>query len=373
MLATFASDDDAEGQRKERRGGKTRPGRWLIERFGLLLAAPLASERLLGALLLAGLEIVGVALDFLDDVLLLHLSLKTAKSALYGFAILNSYFSQARVTSLRPGIAHTPSADFFIIAAMPRAVLIHWKAEEARQRLARIRAAGLKTELLIPDGMPALRRLRESPPDVFIIDLTRLPSQGRDVAITLRRQRPTRAVPIVFVGGAAEKVEKARALLPDAVYTEWDGIGEALGRALANPPARPVAPGMMAGYSGTPLPRKLGIRSGMTVLMSGSPDGFEETLGEAVRFVRRGTADLALLFVNSRAQLEAQFSRACDAVTTLWIMWPKKTSRAKTDLDQSAVRAFGLGLGWVDYKVCSVDATWSGLKFTKRARPDRHA
>jgi CheY-like chemotaxis protein len=250
---------------------------------------------------------------------------------------------------------------------MGRAVLIHWKPEEAAARLEALSAVGFDAVLLTPDGMPALRALRDNPPDVFVIDLSRLPSHGREIAAALRRQKATRHTPIVFAGGAPVKVEKVRRLLPDAVYTEWDGIRGALARALNNPPARPAAPAAMAGYSGTPLPKKLGIKPGMTVLLLGAPEGFEESLGEGARFTRRAAdAGLALLFATSRAELEARFAAASRSCDSIWMIWPKKTSGVKGDLTQAAVREFGLALGWVDYKVCAVNATWSGLKFARR-------
>jgi hypothetical protein len=250
---------------------------------------------------------------------------------------------------------------------MGRAVLIHWNPVEAAARLEALRAAGFDPESVVPHGPAELRALRDRPPCVFVIDLSRRPSTGRDFAGALRRQAATRHVPIVFAGCPAGKLDSVRRILPDAVYTGWDGIAKALAGALKSPPKRPAVPDAMAGYSGTPLPKKLGIKPGMTVLLLGAPDGFEESLGEGARFTRRAApSDLTLLFAAKRADLEARFAAASRASEHMWIIWPKKTSGVASDLGEPAIREFGLALGWVDYKVCAVDATWSGLKFARR-------
>ena len=133
------------------------------------------------------------------------------------------------------------------------------------------------------------------------------------------------------------------------------------------PPARG------AGYSGTPLPKKLGIRAGMRVVVSGAPDGFEETLGGLPVGARidnggRGARALTIYFVTSRKALE----RALPANALqlydggLWIAWPKKSSGVATDLTEDVLRAVILPRGLVDHKVCAIDATWSGLRFAPR-------
>ena len=137
-----------------------------------------------------------------------------------------------------------------------------------------------------------------------------------------------------------------------------------------------MVPGTMDGYSGTPLPKKLAIQPGAVVALLGSPPRFERTLGALPKRVRlqkhtRGRPDLALLFSKSRAELERRFSvvaRALPEGGKLWLLWPKKTSGVRSDLSESAVRTFGLHRGWVDYKICAVDATWSGLLFSRRKK-----
>ena len=256
---------------------------------------------------------------------------------------------------------------------MYRLRLLHWNEEEARERAQQLDDLGYQVEhkALDRDG---LRWLRAEPPDAVVIDLSRLPSQGRDVALGIRTYKATRHVPLVFVDGAPGKVARVRDLLPDAVYTTWREIDAALGEAIAHPPSDPVVPeSLMAGYAGTPLPKKLGVKAGSTVALVDAPAGFEETLGvlpTGVR-VRPGpdeAGDVTLWFVRSQVDLERDLERMVPAAArgALWIVWPKKASGVVSDLSQTVVRAAGLAAGLVDYKVCSVDATWSGLCFTQR-------
>jgi CheY-like chemotaxis protein len=257
-----------------------------------------------------------------------------------------------------------------------RVLLVHWKPAEAEPRAAALRKSGHEVRVLDPDGMPSLRALAADPPGAIVIDLGRLPSQGRAVATTLRQQRATREVPLLFVAGEAEKTARVRALLPDAAYTTWRGLSGALRRAVAaRPKAKPVVPGTMAAYSGTPLPRKLGIRPGARVALLGAPAVFaSKTLGPLpegvqVRVDTRSPFHVGLLFVRSRSDLLRRFPTAAKAMGepgALWIVWPKKASGVETDLDGNAVREFGLSSGLVDYKIAAIDATWSGLCFARR-------
>jgi hypothetical protein len=133
-----------------------------------------------------------------------------------------------------------------------------------------------------------------------------------------------------------------------------------------------------AGYSGTPLPRKLGIVEGTRVLLLGAPEGFH--LGplpgvELHRRAGRSPYDVVLLFTPDHATLVHRFAPARDRITVaggLWVCWPKRASGVATDLTDNVVRAHGLAAGLVDVKVAAIDATWSGMKFVVRLR-DRPA
>lgn len=258
--------------------------------------------------------------------------------------------------------------------AMTQIILIHWKPQEAEKRLPLLLKADFAALCFDPTAAGGLKALREAPPDAFVVDLSRLPSQGRDLALWLRQQKPTRRVPLVFVGGDLEKVRAIRELLPDATYTSWRRIVGDLKQALRNPPGDPVVPELFAGYSGTPLPKKLGIKAGSTVTLLGAPGEFEAVLGELPSEVRirhraRGSADLVLLFVRSQAELRQRFPAAAKVLVErgrLWIAWPKKASGWATDLTQQGVRDYGLAADWVDFKICAIDPTWSGLCFVRR-------
>jgi CheY-like chemotaxis protein len=258
---------------------------------------------------------------------------------------------------------------------MSRVALIHWNAAEAEERAARLRKAGHRAEL--PDGQSgAIRALRENPPNAFVIDLSRIPSQGVAVATWLRQQKATRPVPIVFVDGDQDRVARTREMLPDAEYTTWNEIRDALERALSNPPENPVVPGTMDAYSGTPLAKKLGIKASSVVLLLGAPMGFGRKLGtlpDGVKLSTRaqGKGNLILLFSTSYADLRRRFPIARRAMADragMWIAWPKQASGVATDLREPHVRAVGLEAGLVDYKICAIDATWSGLLFTERKK-----
>jgi hypothetical protein len=132
----------------------------------------------------------------------------------------------------------------------------------------------------------------------------------------------------------------------------------------------------MAGYSGTPLPSKLGIKPGATVAFRSAPPEFATALGElpeAVRVKERAVAPLDVLvaFFRRRAELEARLkalSRAVFPDGGLWIGWPKRASGLETDLTEDVVRELALAIGLVDNKVCAIDDIWSGLRLVHRLR-----
>jgi len=258
---------------------------------------------------------------------------------------------------------------------MNRVLLIHWNEPEAKERARRLRAAGFRVSVHHDSqGGVALRKVRDKPPDVFVIDLARLPSHGREVGTYFRQTKSTRLVPILFVGGAADKVERTRQLLPDAVYTTWARLSQQIEKAIKRPSKAPHVPQPMAGYSGTPLPKKLGLKAGQDVALLGAPEDFTTQLGAIVNDLHiktqaRGHADLILLFVQSRGELKRRLSTAQRMLNdggSVWIAWPKRASSIVTDLTQQHIRETGLASGLVDYKICAIDDTWSGLRFARR-------
>jgi Protein of unknown function (DUF3052) len=131
-----------------------------------------------------------------------------------------------------------------------------------------------------------------------------------------------------------------------------------------------------AGYSGTPLVRKLGIKPGARLAVVGAPVGFDATLGAlpegvVVRRSARTTADVVVAFFRRRSALERRLTALAGALHPaggLWIAWPKRSSGVETDLTENVVRELALAAGLVDNKVCAIDAVWSGLRLVYRLR-----
>jgi len=253
--------------------------------------------------------------------------------------------------------------------------LICWKEDRARELAAELETAGFAVDSSPLDG-PELRALGQSPPDAVVIDLGRLPAQGRDVGVTLRTTARSRHTPLVFVDGAEAKVARTREVLPDAVYTSRDDIESSVRHAIAELPKDPVVPASnFAGYSGTPLPKKLGVKGDSTVALVDAPKDFKTTLGElpaGTSIIHRADsgAEVTLWFLGSLADLHKGIGRMSEIAGDgrLWICWPKKASGIVTDLTQNEVRSTGLAIGLVDFKICAIDATWSGLCFTRRKK-----
>ena len=132
----------------------------------------------------------------------------------------------------------------------------------------------------------------------------------------------------------------------------------------------------MAGYSGTPLIKKLGVKPGFRVALVGAPKDFRNELGtlpENARFTSATSAglDLALVFVSSESELLLKFEPLAAKLQKngmIWVAWPKKSSGVRTDLTFNNVQRIGLDAGLVDVKICAIDDIWSGLKFVYRLK-----
>jgi hypothetical protein len=132
-----------------------------------------------------------------------------------------------------------------------------------------------------------------------------------------------------------------------------------------------------AGYSGTPLPRKLGIKAGARLALIGAHEGFDLTLGSlpddvtVSRRLGRGSRDVIVAFFSRRAMLERRLPAlraALDPAGGLWVAWPKRASGVETDVTEDVVRTLGLAAGLVDNKICAIDQVWSGLRLVYRLR-----
>jgi hypothetical protein len=253
--------------------------------------------------------------------------------------------------------------------------LICWKEELASERAAILESAGILVDASPFNPSGVIGQFRAALPAAVVIDLDRLPSQGREVATVLRNSKITRHIPIVFAGGLPEKVAPIRRELPDAHFTAWKSAASSLQKALKNAPSEPVAPTPhMQRYAGSTLVTKLGIKPGACVTLLNAPDGFEGLLGDlpagAVcqdNLTRQ--SGLVLWFVRSRRELDAEtefLAARLPGGVSLWIIHPKQSSSFRVDFNQNDVRIAGLAAGLVDYKVCAVDADWTGLKFARK-------
>ena len=130
----------------------------------------------------------------------------------------------------------------------------------------------------------------------------------------------------------------------------------------------------MAGYSGTPLVKKLGLTEGLVIFVGDAPETYFDSIsplpkGLIVKDKLVGEFDFIHLFVNQVKRFQKEFisgKKHLKKTGMLWISWPKKSSKVPTDLDENIIRDFGLSEGLVDVKVCAVDEIWSGLKFVYR-------
>jgi len=256
---------------------------------------------------------------------------------------------------------------------MTRILLVHWNEDEAELRAQKLAKLGHEVTTLWNSKDSSQFKPKGTPQDLFVIDLDRIPSHGREIAGYFRRQKTTRDVPILFLGGDEDHIGKTRNLLPDATFAEWRSVKGGIAKAIRNKPEVPVIPGTMAGYSGTPLPKKLGIRENSRVVLVNSPERFErklEPMPAGAEIVDGPSlANVSVLFAKSEAELIRDFralAKSLPEKVAFWIAWPKQASGIKTDLKEGIIREFWLAHGWVDYKVCAIDETWSGLCFARK-------
>lgn len=258
--------------------------------------------------------------------------------------------------------------------------LLSWDTKSLPEKARLLEKARFAVNALPCPTKQIAAHFRDLAPAAIVIDLDRLPSHGRAVAVVLRTTKMTRHIPLVFAGGEREKIERVRRDIPDAGFTEWNTAARAIRPLLLAPPANPIQPpAYMDQFAGSSLVRKLGFKPGMKVAILAAPDGFEEQLSnlpESVEIVPRLAPDAAfsIWFVRSRAELETEIDFMALHLSkarlprgfSLWIIHPKQASRFKADFNQNDVRRVALKAGLVDYKVCSVDSYWTGLKFSRK-------
>lgn len=260
---------------------------------------------------------------------------------------------------------------------MQKLRLLCWNADLAKQHAKVLKAAGYAVDSSAMQGSGIVGQMRDLAPDAVVIDLDRLPSSGREMAIMLRSSKSTRHIPIVFAGGVPEKVARLRAELPDIVYASWNSVAPAIALAISVPPQNPIRPTPhMQRWSSSDLVRKLGIAAKTQVSILGAPEGFDVLLGDlpdgvAISNRLNPHTKLVLYFVRTGADLDKALEHLAGQLpqgSSAWIIHPKRSGTVKPDFNQNDVRDRALPLGLVDYKVCAVEEKWSGLKFAWRKK-----
>ena len=247
-----------------------------------------------------------------------------------------------------------------------RVVVVHYEAAEAAALADRLRREGIAAEPYTRVGPRGFRELAAAPPDAILIDLMRMPSYGKAMGGALRKTKGTRAIPIVFLEGDPEKTARVRELLPDAVFASLPRLAPALKRAARTAPAEPVVPESRE----VPAGQKLRIPEGATVSLIGAPEGFDAAL-DGARATSSRDGEIVLLFARTVAAIGRELPALAKLLPgrRLWVLWPKRTSRAAGDLTLPRIHEACAPLGLVAYKTCSVDATWSAAAVSRRRTP----
>lgn len=254
---------------------------------------------------------------------------------------------------------------------MPRVRILHWKSEEAAPLVEAVRKAGFDPEYDgEPSGPSISRSIRAKPPAAVLIDLSRLPSHGREVAVWMRNTKSTRHIPIVFVNGEPEKVARVKEVLPDAAFTTTGKLGPALKKACKGGPASPIVPPeMMVRYKEKPIALKLGMTPGSTAAVINAPRDYRAIIGElpdGAQLVEEpdGLEAITVWFIYSVEDLLAAMPRmrSIAAKTKLWVARLKGPNRPP----ENSIREIAIEGGLVDYKICALGPNWSGILFARK-------
>src|SRR4051794_8845882 len=222
---------------------------------------------------------------------------------------------------------------------------------------------GFEASAYLALGSRGFRGIRQDPPHVILIDLVRMPSYGRTMGVLLREQKALGPIPLAFVVGDPGKAALVRSTLPDALFASWEKVEAAIRKAASAGPKAPVAPR----YPENPLTKKLGIADGSKVALLHTPIGFVLPGGSPVK--RPDDADVVMSFHKGSVTLTRELPALAAMMRKgrkVWVLWPKRTAGVPSDLTMPAIRELASNEGLVDYKVCSVDETWSAMALGKR-------
>ena len=249
-----------------------------------------------------------------------------------------------------------------------RVRVIHWKPEESGPLIARCEAAGFAVEYA-PERFPEIARaIRQSPPDVIVIDLSRLPSHGRECAVALRTTKYSREIPLILAGGEATKVDAIRKLLPDVVFISYDGVCDAIRS--ARKVTNPVTPTpIMERYGNRTVAQKLGAKEGTAIAVIDAPRDYADVIGPlpegAALLEEPETIEpITLWFIRDERTYQDVLPkmRKLAARTKLWVAWRKGSKQFTGDM----VRIQAINAGLVDYKICALGQSWSGMAFAAK-------
>ncbi|MFM2125861.1 MAG: hypothetical protein RL328_2312 [Acidobacteriota bacterium] len=241
--------------------------------------------------------------------------------------------------------------------------LFHSRAPEAQPLIDLLSAGGYEVYYPGEREPSPYSKIRTLNPHAVVFDMTRLPSHARYIGAEIRAHKGIRHIPLVFVDTGEAALEQTRTMFPDATFTTRGKLLASLEK--VKPLADPAAPPVLG--RGRPTALKLGMKAGMQVAVFDPPAGYAKLLGalpEGVGLVEEPAESLpmTLWFVQDPEEYRAGLRRMRRWAEKgrVWVVYPKGN---KTPLTQFTVRESALAMGLVDYKVCSVDATWTGLAF----------
>lgn len=251
--------------------------------------------------------------------------------------------------------------------------MISWNTVAASERKRSLEGQGFRVDPVMSRSTGMVGKLTAAAPLALVIDLDSKPAYGREIAIYLRNAASVRHLPLVFAGGAPEKIARVHVEIPDAVYCTWDTVREGINRAITSPPIRPIRPRARGEVmtSGSVLARKLDLRPETHVALLGDVIGLGKRLG--VDYAERIAPEtgMAMIVVRTAQELDAAFDYAAGQLPRkagLWIVYPKRSGEWKTDFSQKDVLAIGAAYGFIGYKTCAVDPDWSGQKLVWKKR-----
>lgn len=256
---------------------------------------------------------------------------------------------------------------------MARVRLIHWKSAESGPLIDILRKAGHDVEYEEKFTSKLLPVIRAAPPQVFVLDLSRMPSHSRYVAAAFRQSPKTRHVPIVFVDGEPEKVALIRGQFPDALFAALAKVPSTIKAAMKLKPVSPVAPGRLFSYHPRTAAQKMGIAKNARIGVIDGPRDYERVIGavaDGVEFVEGAQPDCTMLiwfvtdpdtYIEMLPRMRVLLSKS---KLRLWVLWKKGGTTRSGAVTQPLIREAGQEFGLVDYKICAVDKSWSGIALT---------